>query len=249
MGQHTLEVALEGHLLHQRPTPIGVSLQPERPGEGAALPAQTAGGRDLQWPLQPAPAGRGAQFRLQLLAEALPLQARALAGGGCQAGFSPHLPLRRMGHHHLATVAAPGQGDLFRRFEARKGAEHLPLQLQRLRQRQRTPTQLQLRGAVTLAASIHQLQRATSPFQPQWRLPQMSRQRHPELRPLGPHRRRRWHGRADQRFGRATAPSQEAQGQNDREGGAAPGRGGGNTSERRQAGGGPATGAGDGLRP
>ena len=39
-------------------------------GKGhAALPAQTAGGGDLQWPLQPAPAGRGAQFRLQLLAE------------------------------------------------------------------------------------------------------------------------------------------------------------------------------------
>ena len=40
VGHHAEQIALQGHLLHQRPAAVGIALQPERAGKHSPLPAQ-----------------------------------------------------------------------------------------------------------------------------------------------------------------------------------------------------------------
>ena len=52
VGHHPQQVALQGHLLHQAPTAIGIPLQPEGTGINPALPAQATGSINFQRALQ-----------------------------------------------------------------------------------------------------------------------------------------------------------------------------------------------------
>ena len=47
VGHHPQQIALQGHLLHQAPTAIGIPLEPEGTGINPALPTQPTGSINL----------------------------------------------------------------------------------------------------------------------------------------------------------------------------------------------------------
>ena len=139
MGHNPEQIALHGHLLQQGPAAIGIPLEPEAAAIHGPAPTQAIGGINLQWALNHRGAARAIQHGLPRLRVGFAHQAAGLAWIWTTQG-RPNLPIRRMGHHSLGTFCLPRLGLLQGRFMGCKGAQHLPLDGQRLRQGLLAPT-------------------------------------------------------------------------------------------------------------
>ena len=110
MGHHPLEVALQGHLLQQGPTAVGIGLEAEGSAVATVLPEESGRGLDPNRPLQHHRTLSTTQFQHQAPALATLHQAGGEIRRSRAVGRGPHLPLRRPGDPGLGTGGRPAAG-------------------------------------------------------------------------------------------------------------------------------------------
>ena len=149
MGHHPLEVALQRHLLHQRPAAMGIRQEGERAGEHPALPAQTLGSFQGHGTLQHHRSTGAAQLQHRPLGQILLNPARRpqpIGQGGIRR--PPHLPVPGVGNHRRHACLPPAGSRLLRALVAGEGTQHLAAQAQGGIEGLLTPVQLELGGLV-----------------------------------------------------------------------------------------------------
>ena len=154
MGNNTFQITLDGDLLHQGPTAVGVPLQSKRTAIQTAFPQQTVRGLDLNRSGESGAPIRSLQHRLH--------------HGGCTAAPVPHaktirhrrrlgrpdLPLAGMGNLGRHTDATPALCDPLSRFKAGKRPGHTPGQLNRSIQRHAPPADRDRGGTPLLSGCV-----------------------------------------------------------------------------------------------
>ena len=139
MGNDTLEIALQRHLLEKCPTPVRIRLQSERAAHHTAPPAQTIRRFQHQGPLKGLRTIRTFQIRTDHVGDGLTPRARHHSVKRWCLIRNPHLPLTGMGHQRIDPSRTPTGRDAIRRLKTGVRTRHQTRHLDGLEKRLQTP--------------------------------------------------------------------------------------------------------------